>query len=150
VHAGEIGTRAHDEHLLRRHAPARDRNLAIGIVGGDRDIGEREAPAFEPAEQLPEEIVAAEFRLVELGPDIVLVEDEAHAEKNLPETCHEKDEIWRIAGLDHVEAARNPHAHTKHKFPEQRARIFEEITGRASRLEGQVVAPDIYAVNDLE
>jgi len=67
---------------------------------------------------------AAEFRLVELRVDVVVVEDEPLAEQ-LEEAADEEEEVRRIARMDHVEAAREKHAPGEHERPEERRAVLD-------------------------
>ena len=64
-----------------RIPPRSDSDAAIGLVGGDRDIRDFEGEALQPPHQLPEEAAPPELRLVELGVDVVMVEDELLARR---------------------------------------------------------------------
>src|SRR5262245_3918764 len=78
-----------------------------------------------------------------------MVEYEALAGENLEEQADQKDEIGRIAGVDHVEAVVAPDPQREQKFPEQCDGIFDEIGGGSSCFDRHGVAVDGYAVNDL-
>src|SRR3546814_17727036 len=71
-----------------------DRDPAIALVGGDRDVGHSEGPAFQPADQPVEDVAAAELGLVELRVQVVMVEDELLAAEQLEEigraSCRER------------------------------------------------------------
>ena len=91
----------------------------------------------------------AELRLVELRVGVVMVEHEALAGENLEEQPDQKNEVGRIAGMDHVEAVAPPHLEREHELPEQRDRVFDEIGRGAARLDRQGMAIDPDAVDDL-
>ena len=75
-----IGSHTHHEHISRGLASPLDRDPAIGLVRGQDDIGEAERAALglsgEPVEQACR---ATEARLVELGHEIMVVEDQSRA-----------------------------------------------------------------------
>ncbi len=74
------GRAAHDEHLVRPLAASGQRDLAVALVGGDDDVGRPVGEPLEPAHRAVEEVLAAvESRQVQLGHQVVLVEDEPRA-----------------------------------------------------------------------
>src|SRR3546814_9404679 len=80
-----------------------DRDPAIALVGGDRDVGHSEGPAFQPADQPVEDVAAAELGLVELRVQVVMVEDELLAAEQLEEAADQEDCVRRVAGVDRSE-----------------------------------------------
>ena len=68
-----------------------------------------------------------------------MIEHEALAGKKLEEQPNKKNEVRRIAGMDHVEAMPSPDLQREHELPEQRDRVFDEIGRGAPRLEEQDV-----------
>ena len=87
----------------RLHSSANHRHFPIGFVGGNRDVRGAESQPFSPAHQLVSEIVPLEFRLVKLGIQVVVVEDESHAEE-LEEERDQENRVGRIAGLENAES----------------------------------------------
>ena len=81
------------------------RDLAVALVGRDHHVGGAEVQPLEQHHQLPEEAALAELGLVELGVDVVMIEDVALAEE-LERPGDEEDQIGRVAALDRVESAR--------------------------------------------
>jgi hypothetical protein len=149
AHALEARSAAHHEHALGRHAAALDGDAPVGLVGGDGHIGAAECPALQPEHQAVEEIPPAELGFVQLRVDVVVVEDELLAEQ-LEEPADQEEEVRRIAGMNHVEAARGEHP------PAQRERLPARPPSTPARsperraLERQVIAPDRDALQELE
>ena len=99
--------------------------------------------------RLPQDAPPAELRLVELRVGVVMVEHEALAGENLEEQRDQKNEVRRVAGMDHVEAVTPPHLEREHEFPEQGDRVLDEIGSGAARLDRQGMTIDPNAVDDL-
>jgi hypothetical protein len=135
----QVRAAAHHEHPLGIHAAALDGDAPVRFVGGNRDIGRLECPALEPAQEPVEEIPAAEFRLVELGVDVVVIENELLAEQ-LEEPTDQKNRIRGIAGVDDVESACQQHSPGQHELPEQRHGVLQRVAQRTLSLRGQRVA----------
>ena len=76
----------------------------VGLVGGERNVRAAESHALEPAQRVPRKAAPAEFRLVQLRVGVVVVEDELLAEQAI-EAADEKEQIRRIACVDHIEPA---------------------------------------------
>src|SRR4051812_4306051 len=145
----EARAAAHDEHALRRHAAALERDAAIGLVGGDGDVGRTERELLEPQHQPIEKVAAPELREIQLGIRVVVVEQELLAE-DLVEPADQEEEIGRIAVMDDVEAAREEHPQRQHERPEKRRAVLDQVTGGAGGLGREVVAPDVDAVDRPE
>src|SRR5688572_10140218 len=139
---------AHHEHALGRHAAALDGDAAVGVVGGDRHVGEAEGQALEQAHRLPEQVAAAELGLVELRVGVVVVEHELLAEQ-LEQVADEEKEIRRVAGVDDVEAFAKKNFQAEEQGPGQRREVFDRIAERAFGFGRQRVAPDVDAVDRL-
>ena len=60
----------------------------------------------EEAHQPIEKIAPPELRLVELGIDVVMVEDKALAGEQLEEAADQEDEVRRVTGVDDIEPVR--------------------------------------------
>ena len=149
AHALQLRAAAHHEYLAGIHAATFDRDPPIRFVGGDRHIRGLESPAFEPHHQAIEKIAPAELCLVQLGVDVVMVKDEFLAEEELEEAADQKQQIGRIAGLDDIEAARQQHAPGQDKSRCQCDAVFQQVAGRPLRLDWQVVAVDVDAIQAL-
>src|SRR6185369_8488117 len=107
--ATQIRPAAYDEDLGGRALAALDRNLAVGLVGRDAHVGGLERAALEPEHQAVEQIAALELRFVQLGIDVVMIEQEFLAEQ-LVEAADQEQRIGRIARVDRVEAALHQYA----------------------------------------
>src|SRR5437870_6657684 len=81
LQALEARSAAHDEYPLWGHAVASDGYPSVRLVGGDRHVGGAEGPRLELQHQAMEEITPAELGFVELGAEIVMIEDELLAEQ---------------------------------------------------------------------
>lgn len=57
----------------------------------------------------------------------MMIKDELRSKERLEEARDEEDEIRRIAGVDHIESARAPHAPCEAELPVERARIFLQV-----------------------
>ncbi len=62
----------------------------------------------------------AELRLVQLGIDVVVIEQEALAAEQLEEAADQENVVGRVAGMDRVKAVPPQHAAGEHELPEQR------------------------------
>ncbi len=136
LHAREIGTRAHHEDVLGIHSAARERDAAVGLVGGDHHVGGLERQAFQPRQQPASEATFTELGFVELGVDVVVIEHELLAEQFV-ETADQENGVRRIAGMDDVEAATEEDLQRQPEFHEQRHAVFECVAQRAIRLTRQ-------------
>src|SRR5712664_936953 len=105
LQAREARSTAHDEHPLGEHAAAPDRDAPVGLVGGDRHVGGAEGPVLKLEHQAIEKITPAELRLVELGAEIVMVENEPLSEQ-LEKSTNQEEQVRRIARVYDVEASR--------------------------------------------
>ena len=74
-----------------------------------------------------------------------MVEDEARTGKELEQPPDEKDRVWRIAGMDRVEAPREEDPQGKPQLEYERRQIFERIGEHAFRLDGQGMPVDMNA-----
>ena len=79
----------------------------------------------------------------------MLIEDEPLAHE-LEWQSGEKDQVWRIAGLDDRKAALAVNLEQEAEFMEQRGRIFAEVSKRAAPLGRQGMPVDRDVVDDLE
>src|SRR5207248_3436279 len=76
-----------------------------------RPLATRSRSAFFPyttlfrSQQAVEEVAPAEFRLVELGREVVVIEEEFLAQQ-LEESPDQHEQVRRVAGVHDVEAAR--------------------------------------------
>src|SRR5258706_6810552 len=96
---------AHDEHPLRRHLAAPDRDAPVGLVGRDGYVRASESPALELEHQAMEEIAPAELRFVKLGAEVVVIEHELLSEQ-LEESAYQEEQVGRIAAVNDVQTAR--------------------------------------------
>ena len=58
---------------------------------------------FAQHHQLVKKIPPAEFRFIEFGIDIVMIEQEFLAEEQLEKATDQKNQIRRVAGMDDIE-----------------------------------------------
>ena len=103
--ARQVGPVAHDEDVLGIHAAALDGDARVGAVGGQRHVGHAVGEALGAQRRAVAEVLAApEARAVELGHEVVVVEDEARA-LAAQAARREQQDVGRVAGVDDVEAA---------------------------------------------
>src|SRR5262249_10069425 len=79
----------------------------------------------------------------------MVIKDEAFSPEDLVERAHQKNEIGRIAGMDHVKPMSPGNPDRENKLPKQRGRIFEQIAERALGLEPQGMAIDVDPIYHL-
>ena len=149
LHAREIRAGTHHEHIVRVHAAARQRDVAIRLVGGDHHVGGPESHALQRQQQFLAEAAPAELGFVELGIDVVVIEHELLAEQ-LVETADEENRVRRIAGVDDVEAAAEQDLQRQPELHDQRHAVLERITQRAVGLARQRMPVNVDAVDALE
>src|SRR4029079_12882235 len=99
----------------------RDRDITIGVIGRDHAVGDLEGAFLREQQKFVEEVVAFVLRSIELGAEIVMVEDELLA-KELVRGGDQEDEVRRIAALHHIEAPGQSDL-------EQQARLMKESRG---------------------
>ena len=144
----EIRPGPHHKHALILHATTLHRNFAIALVGGDGNGRAFKGDPFKKAHRLPEEAALVELGLIQLGVDVVVVENILHAQQaELP--SDKEDEIRRIATLNDINAAREKDLPRQHRFPEQRRAIFGQIAQRPTGIERQRVAIDMHTLNQF-
>ncbi len=145
----QIGAGSHHVHPFGRHPAALDRDLAVGMVGGNRNIRRLEGQLFEQHHQLPKEPALVELGFVKLRIDVVVIEDVTHAQK-FERQRDKEDQIGRVAALDHVDPALEMDLPRQHRLPEQCRAIFSQKPDRALRLQRQRVAVDVDAFDHFE
>ena len=131
--AREVGSVAHDEDVLGIHPAALDGDAGVGPVGGQRHVGHPVGHALGAQRRAVAEVLAApEARAVELGHEVVVVEDEARALAAQAARGQQQD-VGRVAGVHDVESplAREP-AHQPAKAP-QGLRVLARVAERCCR-----------------
>ena len=93
---------AYDEDILRRLVGALDGKTPYGVVGYQCDIGERERHALESPQRSPYGFPPRGAARVQLGHQIMMIEDQSSATPSLAESC-EQEEVRRVARLDDAE-----------------------------------------------
>ena len=106
-------------------------------------------PLEEEFISLPSQVAPAEFRLVEFGIDVVMVEDEPDTENVFEEASGQEQEVGRVAGVENVEAAPEEDAPREDELPKQRRRVLDGIAERSLRFERQPMTVDVNSVDDL-
>src|SRR5512140_2277706 len=76
-----LGAGAHDHDLLGVEPAAAQGHVAVGLVGRDHEVGRGVGETLERAQPVVPEALAPEARDVDLGRQVVLVEQEALAEQ---------------------------------------------------------------------
>ena len=116
-----------------RSGALRPRSIAaspIALVGGDDDVGEPIGQPLERDHAAVEEILSApEARQVELGHQVVLIEDHPRAAE-LERQRDQEQQVGRVADVDDVEAAEA--AREPPGAPERR-RVLAQVAGRRRR-----------------
>src|SRR5205807_6273733 len=79
-----------------------------------------------------EEVAPAEFRLVELGREVVVIEEEFLAQQ-LEESPDQHEQVRRVAGVHDVEAAREEHAPRQDEGRSEERRVGKECGSRRER-----------------
>src|SRR5215467_3762578 len=82
-----------------------------------------------------DEVLAAKLRLIKLGIDIVVIEDELLPEDQLEESADQENRVGGVAGMDGVEAVSAEYPAGERELVEQRRRIFEHEAEPTSRLD---------------
>src|SRR5207302_5001481 len=108
-----------DEHPFRRHPAAPHRDAPVGLVGRNGYVRAPESPVLELEHQSMEEITPAELCFVELGVEIVMIEQEFLTEQP-EEPADQEEQVGRIAGVNDVEPAREEHPAGEHECPGER------------------------------
>src|SRR5439155_22206345 len=135
--------------VFRHPAAALDGDISISVVRGYHPVGEPEGAFLRQQQKPMKEPAAAIFRYIELGAQIMMVEDIFLAEE-LVGCGGEENEIGRIAALDHIEAAGEGDLQQEARFMKECAGIFEDEAHFAARFDRQGMAVDRYAVDFLE
>jgi hypothetical protein len=143
AHAVEIGSRPDREYPTGAHSAAFDCNAAVGLIGSERYICGSESEPFEQHQTAPKKAPAAEFRLEQLGIEIVMVEDEFLSEKQLIKTCDQEDQVWRIATMNDIEPVLAKHTDRIRELPKQRACVFRKVRHRSLCLHRQRMSIDV-------
>ena len=108
VKALQVGGAAHHEHHVGAFAAARQRHVAVGLVGRDDDIGRGERESLGETRHAVAEAASPELGLVELGHDVVLVEDDPGAVQESVPAGGQEEEVGRVADVDDIEAPGSP------------------------------------------
>ena len=148
AHAAKIGSASDDKHSILRHATALYGNLAIALVGGNDDIGEKERQPLKKYQQTPEDSASIEFRFVQLRIDVVMIKD-VFLPYKLEGQGDKKDQIGRVAAVNRVESMFAEHAPGEPVFREQGACVFAQITDRRVAFHGERVSIDVDALEDF-
>ena len=114
-----IGHAVDDLDLRGRLAAATDGDLLECRVGGDDVVGHEVAHALEKHQRPIKKPLVAEFHDKQFRRDVVLIIDEPLAHE-LERQSGEKDQIWRIAGLDDRKPAFAMNLEEKAEFMKQR------------------------------
>ncbi|WP_348240022.1 hypothetical protein, partial [Salmonella enterica] len=75
----------------------------VRLVRRDTNVGSLEGQTLEHQQCFVEKVAPIEFREIQLGIDVVMIENEPLTEQFV-ERADQKDRIRRISRLDHVEA----------------------------------------------
>ncbi len=149
--AQAIEFRAAADHvdLVRGHAAAFDGDALVRLVGGDRDVGSLERPAFEQQHQVVKEVAPPELGFVQFRIDVMMVEQEFLAHEQLEKSGDQEEQVGRIAGMDNIEAVRELHLPGQARGVEQGEPVLQQVADGPLCLDRQVVAVDVDAVERL-
>src|SRR5207248_9032340 len=117
-----------------------------------RPLATRSRSAFFPyttlfrSQQAVEEVAPAEFRLVELGREVVVIEEEFLAQQ-LEESPDQHEQVRRVAGVHDVEAAREEAAPRQDEGRWDRARILQAVPKGTRGLPRQPIWIDVDGVD---
>jgi hypothetical protein len=145
----QLGPAANDEHAAGVHATTFDGDAAVGLIRRDGDVCRSKGGSLQPHHQPPQQPTAAELGFVELGVDVVVVEDELRAEAALVVAAHQEQQVRRVAGVNHVEPAFASHLARQTEGVPQRCRVLQQVTQGALALVGQGIAMDVDALDAL-
>ena len=146
----EVGCAADDEDVLRTFAAALERDRAIRLVRRDHDVGERERPPLGGERQPVEEVsTAVEAGLVQLGNEVVVIEDE-RGPAALEHAHGGQQQIRRVARLHDLERLAPGEAQRESARLPERGSVLAGIPGRAAGCGLQRVAVDLDAVPQLD
>ena len=127
-----------------RLPPRRDRDVPVALVRGEHDVRGPVGPPLQRAHGAVEQVLAAvEPGEVQLGYQVVLVEDEPRAAPLQPQ-CRQEQQVGRVAGVDHVDRA--DLAGQPDRVPQRRS-VLPQIAGRPSGGRAQRVAVDPHPVD---
>jgi hypothetical protein len=141
VQPQRVGAGADDGNVGAGLAAALDRDPRIRPVGRDDVVGRPEGGALQ-SEQPPARQAASarEPGVVELGAQVVVVEDEAGAVAPTEEPGERPEDVGRVARLEHLEAAGAPGAQHQPRRGEEGVGVLEdEARGAAPRRVGRVL-----------
>ena len=128
--AAQVGRAADDEHALGRLPATLEGGAPIAVVGGDDDVGHPVGQALERDHAAIQQVLAAaEARQVELGHEVVLVEDHPGAAQ-LQRQRDEEQQVGRVADVDDVEPAE---AASEAPGAPERRRVLAQVPGRTRR-----------------
>ncbi len=141
-----VGVRraAHHEDVLGPPTAAAQRDVPVALVRGEHDVRGPVGPPFQRAHGAVEQVLAAvEPGEVQLGHQVVLVEDEPRAAPLQPQRRQEQ-QVGRVAGVDDVDRA-DP-AGQPGGVPQRRS-VLPQVAGRPSGGGAQRVAVDPHPVD---
>ncbi len=135
---------AHHEDVLRPPAAPAHRDVPVALVRGDDDVRRPVGHPFQRAHRPVQQVLAAaEPGEVQLGHQVVLVEDEPRPAPLQPQGGEEQ-QVGRVAGVDHVHRADLP---GQPGGVPQRRSVLPQIAGGTAGGRAQRVAVDPHAVD---
>jgi hypothetical protein len=129
---------------LRTTAPQRD--LAVRLVRGEHDVGVRDACALAPFEHAPQRR-AAELRREQLRREIVVVEDDAPAQR-AREQREREERVGRVVEVDDATPAQQ-RARPARVQLHVREHVLEHEPAPRRWQRGQAKALDLHAADAL-
>ena len=145
----DLRRRTHHKHIFGRHPAAPLGNRLETGIGGDGHRRCGKGQPFPPQHDLVQQPALAKLGLEQLGADIMVVEHIAHAPEPVPQRQN-KDQIGRVAALDHVKAAGAPDDAGQPEPVPQRIAIFAGIgDSPGMRLQRLRMTPDMHVLDHL-
>src|SRR5260221_66000 len=137
---------SHYEYLIGRFTPAFKGNLPDGFVGSQHHVRAGVGKSFGQANGPVEKTAPPKFGLEHLRPEVVNIINDPHP-KQLERPGHQKEEVRRIAEVDHFEPMPPPGLPRQPHFPPQRGEVLPEKPNQASGFLANPMSIDLDAVD---
>src|SRR5690606_14200720 len=148
LESSQVRAAANDEHFRRRQSATLDCDAAVRFVRRNGHIRGPESQTLERQHQSVEEVASLELRLVQLGVDVAVIEQEPLTEE-LVKAADEKKRVGRIACVNRVEALLDQDANGQYELREKRPRVLCQVSERSARLERLRMTVDGDAIDLL-
>ena len=150
LEAAQVRRTAHDDDVLTPLASPRKGDTPVRVVGGDDDIRRRVRQALRQPDDPVSPAAPSELGLEEFGHDVVLIVDDARAVDRLVPARDEKEEVRRIADVDHRKALALARRVGEPRLAPEGGAVLPHVAARAAALGREVVPIDAYTFEDLE